>query len=300
MSARRATANGAGFVAVALVAAPVLLGGIYSLLAALGVAGAGAATISASRIVRVLSDAETWRSLTWTLLTAATATSLATAAAVVVSVRLQESRAGRVLAMLPLAVPHVAAALAALLLLGQSGLLSRLAFAAGWVSEPAAFPVLVYDRTGISLIFAFAWKEFPFLALTGLVVLQTAGQSLHEVAQTLGADARAIFRRVTWPLLWRGMTPAVLAVFAYLIGQYEMAVLLAPSDPLPFPLLTYERISDPALNRRGEAHVLGLIALLLTIALVLLHERVRETLGGWMGGGAHDRAADDRGERYDA
>ncbi len=280
--------DGAGVFAVALMAAPVVAGGLYSLAAAVGLAGAGANGLSAVRLVDVMRDSSTWRSIGWTFYTAGSATLLATAAALLASVQLQQSRVGRALAILPLAVPHVAAALAALLLLGQSGLLSRIAFAAGLIAQPSEFPVLVYDRPGASLIISFAWKEFPFLTLTALAVLQTAGSTLTEVARTHGADARAIFRRVTWPLLWRGLAPAVIAVFAFLIGQYEMAVLLAPSDPLPLSVLTYERVNDADLARRGEAYVLGLLALLLAAALVVVHERLREDDSGHVGAGGRN------------
>jgi len=262
-------------VAVALVAAPVVAGVLYSAAAAAGFAGAGAAGFDASRIVRVLRDGETWRSVGWTLYTASAATLLAVSAALATSVAVQGSRVGRWLATLPLAVPYVAAGLAGVLLLGQSGLLSRLAFAGGVIESPSQFPALVYDRPGIALILAFAWKEFPFLVLTAFAVLDTRGGQLADTARTLGASGRETLRRITLPLLWRGIAPATIAGFAYLVGQYEVAILLAPSDPQPLSVLTYERAGDPDLSRRGEAHVLGLIAMLACAGLVVAHERSR-------------------------
>jgi putative spermidine/putrescine transport system permease protein len=267
--------DGAGYLAVALVAAPVAIGGAYSLAATFGLAGAGADGFGVSRMSRVLSDGGTWRSIAWTLSTALAGTAIATLAAITVSVILRRHAVARRFVAIPLAVPHAAASLATLLLLGQSGFFSRVAFAIGAVSRPVDFPALVYDRTGIGLIVAFAWKEFPFLALTAWAVLDSVGEELAEVATTLGANATAIFQRVTWPLLWRGIAPAVVAVFAFLVGQYEMAVVLAPSDPLPLSMLTYERVLDPDLQRRGEAHLLGLLALILSIGLVVLHARLR-------------------------
>ena len=72
------------------------------------------------------------------------------------------------------------------------------------------------------------------------------------------------------------MSPAVLAAFAFLVGQYEMPALLAPSDPTPLPLLIYERTIDPALGRRGEAHVLALLALAICGLLVVAHAAWRD------------------------
>jgi ABC-type uncharacterized transport system YnjBCD permease subunit len=68
----------------------------------------------------------------------------------------------------------------------------------------------------------------------------------------------------------------VVAVFAYLLGQYEMAMLLAPSDPIALPVLTYERAMDAELARRGGAYVLALLAMGLTLVLVVLHQRAVE------------------------
>jgi putative spermidine/putrescine transport system permease protein len=260
--------------AIVVLAGPVVVGGLYSFAASFGLIGTGSSGFTLTTWQEVLRAGATWRSVGWTLMTGAMGTALAFAAAVAVARGAAGSLIARQLALIPLAVPHVAGALAVLLLLGQSGFLSRAAFAAGWIDGPAAFPALVYDRAGIGLTLAFAWKEFPFLLLNAIAVLDSRDRSLEEMARSLGADASQAWRRVTWPLLWRGMAPAVIAVFAFLVGQYEMAVLLAPSDPLPLSMLTQERAVDPELARRGAAHALALVALLLTTALVLVHARV--------------------------
>ena len=107
-------------------------------------------------------------------------------------------------------------------------------------------------------------------------MLDTNGTALVDAARSLGATARDTFRRVTLPLLWRGLAPAAIAAFAYLVGQYELAILLAPSDPQSLAVLTYERAQDPDLTMRGDAHALGLLAMLLCGVLVYWHERARQ------------------------
>ncbi len=119
-----------------ILALPVTAGAVYSVLAAVGIVGPGAGGVSVEPVRRVLGAAETWRSLAWTIATAGVATGLAAAAACFVAIRIRASRTGQFLALLPLAVPHVAAALAALLLLGQSGLFSRLTYAVGFTTGP--------------------------------------------------------------------------------------------------------------------------------------------------------------------
>jgi putative spermidine/putrescine transport system permease protein len=264
----------------ALVAAlPALAGLLYALAAATGLGGFGPRHFTIERIARVLHEAAVWRGLLWTMGTAAGATLLASLGAVAVAVAFRGSSTGdrlaRRLAVLPLAVPHIVAAAVFVLLLGQSGFVARLLAAAGIVASPDAVPALVYDSWGVGFMLALAWKEMPFLALLAFTVLATRGSALEETARSLGAGPRDIFRRVTWPILWRGLLPGVIAVFAFVAGSYEAAVLLAPSDPLALPLLTAERYTDPDLARRGDAFVLVLLGFTLAAVAVALHEWAR-------------------------
>lgn len=268
-----------GLLAAIAVALPVAVGVAYAGLGALGLVGPGAGGGDGPRLDRlgqVLTESAVWRGTLWSLWVAAASTTLATlgAAGVAVVYRGETllSRGGRSLAILPLAVPHVAAAVAALLILGQSGLLARIVFLLGWIQDPAGMPALVMDPWGIGLVLALTWKELPFLALVAASVLATRGSALEETAQGLGAGRISVFCRVTWPMLWRGMLPAAVAVFAFVAGSYEATVLLAPSDPLALPLLTWERYTDAALSRRGDAYVLALLGMALAGLAVALHE----------------------------
>jgi len=264
-----------GLLASALLAGPVMVGLAYSVLGALGLVGPGASgQVGPDRLVRVLSEGVVWRGAVWSLWVAAASTGLATIGAVAVAVVFRDGavshRVGRSLALLPLPIPHVVAGVTGILILSQSGLLARLAWAAGWIDAPAGMPVLVYDRPGVGFIVAMSWKELPFLALLATSVLATRGRGLEETARSLGAGPLATFRRVTWPLLWRGLLPGCVAVFTFVAGSYEAAALLAPSDPLALPLLAWERYHDAALDRRGDAYVLALLGFLLAAAAVYL------------------------------
>lgn len=266
------------------VALPVLFGVSYAALAVLGVIGAGASgEIDLHRVTALLTDRTTWRSVGWSLYVAGVSTLLATAAAATVALmfprRTHAHRLARSLATLPLPVPHLVAAATALFVLGQSGLLARGLFAAGLISEPAAMPALVYDRAGVGLIAALAWKELPFLAVVGIALRAGVSRELEDAARTLGATPAYVARRVVWPLLWRGMLPAVIATFIFAFGSFESAVLLAPVDPAPLPVLTMERFADPALARRGEAYGLALVALVVGAIAVAVHEWARARWG---------------------
>lgn len=263
------TRTARGTLAAVLVAAPALVGLGWS----------AAVAWSSGRTGIVLSNGAVWRGLGWSIWIAAAATLLATAGAVIIAALFRSNdplhRWGRALAIAPLPIPHLVAAAVGVMILSQSGLLARVGFSLGFIDSPGAMPALVYDRAGIGLIVTLAWKEFPFLALLAISLLGTRGAAFEETARTLGAPPWAVFRHATWPVLWRGLLPGAAAVFIFTAGSYETALLLAPSNPLALPLLIAERHNDPALARRADAGVLVLLAFLLSVLVVALHEWAR-------------------------
>lgn len=267
-----------------LVAAPVLFGVGYSTLAVLGIAGAGASTAADSdRLLTVLADRTTWRATAWSIYVAFTSTMIAAIAAAAVALffptQKRQDRFARSLATLPLPVPHLVAAATALFVLSQSGLLARMLHAFGLIEAPSNMPALVYDAGGVALVLALAWKELPFLAVVAIALRAGIARELEDAARTLGAAPRTVARTVTWPLLWRGLFPAVIATFVFAFGSFESAVLLAPIDPAALPVLTMERFADPLLARRGEAYGLALIALGVAAIAVAAHEITRARWG---------------------
>lgn len=274
-----------GLLLAAAVAAPVGVGVVYAAGATLGMWGVGATgSIDPGRPLRAVSRPGVVEGTLWTLRVATISTALSAMIAVGLALALRgiatedgrgtgpSARLGRALALLPLPVPHLVAAAAALLILGQSGLLARVAFLLGWIGGPGDMPALVYDRAGIGVILALLWKEIPFLTLVAGSVLATRGDALETAARRLGASRWEAFRRVTWPTLWRGMLPAVVVVFTFVAGSWEVAVLLAPSDPLALPLLTLERYTDADLSRRPDAFALTLLGIAIAAVAVAVHE----------------------------
>lgn len=271
-------------------ALPVLVGITYALLASLGVVGAGASGGAFTRETlgfapsfkawqSVLTDRATWSGVGWSVWVAGASTALASVGAVCLAVAFRGhaplDRFARGLAIVPLPIPHLVAGVGGILVLGQSGVLARVLYAGGWITTPGGMPALVQDPWGIGVIVALAWKELPFLAFVAFSVLASRGVKLEEAARTLGAPARSVFRHITAPTLVRGLMPAVVAVFVFVAGSWEVAALLAPSDPMALPLQILERQTDPALGRRAEAHVLTLLAFVLAALAVALHEVLR-------------------------
>lgn len=270
--------TGPALLAATLVALPVLIGIGYSVAGALGLVGPGRGE-GPARIARVLSDRPVWTGLAWSLWTALAATVLAFAGAAALAFafrgRTRIDGIARFLAIAPLPVPHLAAAVLGVVILGQSGVLARFARAFGLITEPADMPALIYDTAGIGFILSMAWKELPFLALLAMTLVAREGRAAEEAARTLGAGSWRTFRDVTWPMLWRGLLPGATAAFVFVAGTWEAAALLAPSRPLPLPVLQYERHTASDLSLRGDGYVIALVMFAVAIAAVSVHEIIR-------------------------
>jgi len=262
-----------------LVAAPVLIGAIYAVAGALGLIGLDAHGLTLAHVTRVLGDWSTWRGIEWSLVTATVATGAATIASMMLAIGFRGTRlgdrVGRALAAVPLPMPHIVAATLGVLVLGQSGFLARIAYALHVIHQPSDMPALVLDPLGLGFMATMAWKEIPFLTVVAISVLATRGTRLEEAARTLGATPGATLRRVTVPVLWRGLAPASIAVAIVIAGSFEGAYLLAPSRPLALPLLTYDRYRSIDVMRRADAYVLVLLSLALAALAVVVLEWVR-------------------------
>lgn len=139
-----------------------------------------------------------------------------------------------------LPVPHIVGALAMLLLLQPTGLVSRLAHAVGLTASAASFPSLTNDRFGWSLLAEYVWKETPFIGVVVLASLSSGVIELEDVARTLGAGAWSRLRHVVIPIITPGVLATSVIVFAFSFGSYEVPYLLGRPYPATLPVVAYQ------------------------------------------------------------
>lgn len=170
---------------------------------------------------------------------------------------------------LSLAFPHLVWGVGLLLLLGQSGLLARVAAALGLIRAPADFPVLVRDRLGLGIILAYTTKEIPFLALIVLAVLRSQPQGYELAAENLGASALQRLRYVTLPLVLPGLAAGALLVFAFVLGAYELPALLGVRYPRTLAVLALEFFTNPDLRSRAQGMAISLVIAAVVVSVAL-------------------------------
>lgn len=205
----------------------------------------------------VAADPAVRASLGLTLRVSVVSTLAATVLGVATALLVFRFRRGRRLAAalfaLPLPLPHLVAAVAMLLLLGQTGLVSRLAFAAGLTGSPAEFPALTGDRFGWGIIAAYVWKESAFVGVVALAALSNGVEEFEAAARTLGAGGWQRLRHVVLPLIAPSVTAAAVLVFAFTVGSYEVPSLLGRPYPATLPVVALQYYSHPDLALRAQA-----------------------------------------------
>ena len=186
---------------------------------------------------------------------------------------------------LPILTPHAVTALFAILLLSQTGLLARWAWALGLLSEPGAFPQLLFTPGYGGTILAYLWKEIPFVAYFTLALMAGVSRTLGEAAENLGASPLGAFLTVTLPLSLPAVSQAFLIIFLFAFSGYELPLLLGATLPKALPVYAHLAYMHPDLRQRPAAMALYGLILLLSAAMAALYGLLTRRLLRRVGGG---------------
>ena len=180
--------------------------------------------------------------------------------------------------LLPLGIPAVVAALMTYQLLSPSGWLSRLTYAVGLTAGPDAFPALINDRLAVGIIITHIILAVPyFTALFRNIYRQEQGDLLLLTARNLGAENGQASRTIVIPLLLRSAFPSVLMFLLFVMGSYEIPLLLGVSDPrMLSPLIADKMFRFDLLDKPlAYAMLVSYVLLVLLLNMLLLRKNAR-------------------------
>ncbi len=164
---------------------------------------------------------------------------------------------------LPIVVPHVAAGVALLTVLGRHSLVGRLTGGG-----------LVGTTVGISVAMAFV--SLPFLLNSAREGFEAIPPRVEQAARTLGASPRQVFFTVSLPLSWRPILTGMTLMWARGISEFGAVVIIA-YHPMTTPVLVFQRFNDFGLSyARAAAVLLVLITVAIFIGLRLLSRPPKE------------------------
>lgn len=283
---KRSLAAAAGLAPALLVIVLLFAGGLA--LAAINSFGFFAPTGESAFTLRhyaaVVSEREFQQSLGLSIVLATLATLLSaiTGLWLAITLRATATRSGTlsILLQLPIAIPHLAVAVALIHFVSPSGLIARLAYSAGAIAAPQDFPALIADRFGAGILIAYVLKESPFVAMMTLALLARSGTELESAARTLGASRWQALRYVTLPLVTPAALSASLIVFAFTFGAFDVPFLLGRPFPSMLGVVAQRRYMGADLADRPEAIAIAVLMTLITGFLAWAYLRLAHAASG--------------------
>lgn len=201
-----------------------------------------------------LHDDELWASIRLTLWAAGAATLVSVVFGVPLAYLLARGRfPGRALVLgivdLPVMIPHSAAGVALLTLIGRHSLAQK-------AVEPVGIH-LVGGEAGIALAMAFV--SVPFLVNASREGFAAVPERLEKVARTLGASGSRVFFTISLPMAWRAIFSGMVLMWARGISEFGAVIIIA-YHPMTTPVLVFQRFNDYGLaDSRAAAVVLILV-----------------------------------------
>ncbi len=164
---------------------------------------------------------------------------------------------------LPIVVPHTAAGIALLMVLGRQA-------PAGRLLEPVGVR-FVDDAPGI--VMAMFFVSLPFLVNAAQEAFARVDPELECMAQVQGASHSQVFIYITLPLAWRGILSGAVMMWGRGISEFGAVVILA-YHPKIVPVLVYERFAGFGLSAAQPVAVLLILASLLVFVLLQALPRI--------------------------
>ena len=169
---------------------------------------------------------------------------------------------------IPLAFPPMIIAFFMFQLLNKGGIMSRIFFKLGLVSNIEAFPTLVNDKYQIGVITAMAFLSTPFLIV--FFIQKMNANNLNDfanISKTLGATRWQTERKVLLPILLKYSWFNIALYWLFLFGNYEIPLILGYQNPPMISVLISQKLTKFNLNDLPQAYVLAILYLFVVIAV---------------------------------
>lgn len=261
---------------VLLTAVPMIAGLGYALLYSLGLVGLLREGFSWQHWRNVLGSWAFWQSLGFSLYLAAGSMALAIALALQLVLRWRGAWQKGWLSYgiyLPLTFPAMVVAFLVFQWLTGAGWFARLAYHSGLLKDVNQFPAMVNDQWGIGILLAHAAMATPFFAIFfGQLYVAERLPAYAQLAASLGATQRQVRRRVLIPVLLRRGSPTLILYFVFVLGSYEIPLLLGSQSPQMLSVLAIRKLQRFNLQDIPQAYVICLVyaALVLVVTPMLL------------------------------
>ena len=258
---------------------PVLCGFIYSLLYSVGLAGLLGKGFTLEHWEKLLASGDGLRSIGYTFYLTITTTALSMIMAFAYAwydFRQPNERSVSRL-YLPLLFPPLIAGMAWYFVLSPSGLLSRWAYAIGMVNGVDSFPRVVNDDYSLGIILTQFFLVFPIFTLLFLNISKKENlRELYRTALHLGGDKRYFFKNIFFPILWSKGKWVVVLYAIFLMGTYEVTLILGQTNPRTITVFIMEKLSKYNLSDIPQAHAMSVLYSTMMLLFMMLLFRLKK------------------------
>ena len=158
---------------------------------------------------------------------------------------------------LPVIIPHTAAGVALLLVFGRNGVFGQLF---------AQIGITFTDRPA-GIIVGMLFVSVPFLVNASREAFAGVDREMEQASWVDGANHWQMFRFVTMPQCWRGITSGALMMWARGVSEFGAVVILA-YHPKIMPVLVFERFQGFGLSAALPVSVFLILVSLLVFIFV--------------------------------
>ena len=272
------------FIAIGVV--PFAAAFIYALLYSFGVIGIANTGFTTKFWTSVWASGEFFRSFLYSFLIALAAVVFSVGGALWATLKFRRRLEQKFLSFiiyLPLAVPGIVTGFFTFQLFSKSGFFARLSYQLGWITKPSEFPDLVNDGLAFGIVLSFITMIMPFFVLLFLNVYKNERVAeLSVLAQSLGANAKQVTRQIFLPILIKKTWVLIVLYFIFLLGAYEVPLILGQESPQMLSVLIIREIKQYDLDKISEGYVVAVMyTFIVSAAAILLflpkRKRVYET-----------------------
>lgn len=224
-----------------------------------------------------------WRTFARTAVYSLVATALTLVVAFPVAFYVAKVARGRargtlfLLCLVPFWVSELVRTYGWMILLRETGVVSRLLVATGLAARPVE---LLYNDAAIMV--GLVYTSILFMIIPIVTVLDTLDDSLIEAAYDLGGRAPSILRDIVVPHAMPGIAAGAIVVFMLTLGNYLTPALLGGKNSLWFTQQVYDQFIVRFNWEQGAAF--GFLLLVLSSAIVWAGLRLTgQTLAGSVG-----------------
>jgi putative spermidine/putrescine transport system permease protein len=254
---------------------PFLFSFGYALLYSFGVIGVANNGFTFKFWIAVFESGEFIKSLFYSAAISFISLAISVIGALWFTLNFQREFKGKLLSVmiyLPLAIPGIVASFFAVQVLSKSGFFSRLTNFIGLTNGINSFPDLINDSWAIGIIIVFISVLLPFFILLFLNVYQNERVAeLSELAYSLGASKRQAVWKVSLPLLLRKTKTLISLYFIFLLGAYEVPLILGQESPQMLSVLIVRELKQFDLSKISEGYVVAVIyTVIVSLAVIIL------------------------------